>query len=204
MQTKLNEIWLPLELGSVDIEHWWKDNEDYISSISSVETADEVSMWAASYFRYGDFLFTKGNFNESLGFINKSIEILYDNKDKVNEKDFNEELEIALKSKTEVLYQLEKFWDAYKNNKILCKLCPANANYKIGKKNLLRASLSKIFTPILVVFVCIWFLMLLDDIVLKTNYIPYKFEIYAITWGLWLIGIIIYYIAPYIIDKLEK
>ncbi len=203
MQTKLNEIWLPLQLGSIDIEQWWKDNEEYISSISSVDTADEVSMWSASYFRYGDYLFEKGNFNESLCFINKSIDILYNNKDKLNEKEFNDNLEIVLKSKTDVLYQLGKYWDAYKNSKTLCKLFPANANYRIGKKNLLRASLLKIFNPIFIIFICIWLLMLLDEFVFKTNYLP-ALEIWAITWGLWLVGCIIYYVSPYIIDKLEK
>ena len=202
MQTRLKEIFEPLLSGSIRIDDWWKANEDYFNSISSVDNGEDAMIWSAGFYRYGMYLHNEGYSKKSVSYIDRAIEILEQNKSMFHENDFYESYETMLNSKAKVLFSLEKYWDAYKIMKNLCKINPAKDDYRLGKKNLLSASMSKICNPIFVVLACIWGIMLLEKYVFHTHFIPSV--TWEITWIIWIVLLIVDFVVPYAIYKLGK
>ena len=76
MDNQLKSLWEPISEGTERIEDWWQRNGDYIQSITHVDTEDEVLIWCASYYRYGMFLYNDGYSKQSLGYIDKALDIL--------------------------------------------------------------------------------------------------------------------------------
>ena len=73
---------------------------------------------------------------------------------------------------------------------------------RIGMKNLFSASISKIVNPIYVVLACIWGVMLLEQYVFHTEYIPSI--VWTITWACWIVLLIIQFVIPTFLFKLRK
>lgn len=202
MDSQLKQIWQPIANGTESIEDWWSRNADYIQSINRVDTEEEVMIWTASYYRYGMYLHNDGYSKQSLEYINKALDILDKNKGKLYEKQYKDSLETIMEGKCSVLYKLEKYWDSYKNMKQLHSMKPQKDDYKIGMKNLFSAAIAKIANPIYVILACIFGVMLLEQYVFHTHFIPSV--VWTITWASWIVLLIIQFVVPFILFKLKK
>ena len=202
MDNQLKSLWEPISEGTERIEDCWQRNGDYIQSITHVDTEDEVLIWCASYYRYGMFLYNDGYSKQSLGYIDKALDILDRNKGKLYENQYKDSVETILESKCSVLYKLERYWEAYGIMKQLHSMKPQKDDYKIALKNLLSASISKYANPIYIILACIWGAMLLEQYVFNTEYIPSI--VWTITWACWIVLLIIQFVLPPLISKIQK
>lgn len=202
MESQLKTIWEPIAEGTERIEDWWRRNSNYIESINKVDTEEEVMIWAASYYRYGMYLHNDGYSKRSLAYIDKALAILDNNKGKLYENQYRDFLEAISEGKCSVLYKLERYWDSYKLMEQLHSMKPQKDDYKIGRKNLFSASISKLVNPIYVMLACIWGIMLLERYVFHTHFIPSI--IWTITWACWIVLLIIQFIVPVLLFKFKK
>ena len=202
MNNQLITIWQPIADGTERIEDWWQRNGNYIQSITHVDTDEEVMVLSASFYRYGMFLYNDGYAQQSLEYIDKALDIVDKNKGKLYENEYKNSIETIMESKCSVLYKLERYWEAYKIMKKLHSMKPQKDDYRIGMKNLLSASISKIANPAYIVLACIWGAMLLEQYVFDTNFIPSI--VWTITWACWIVLLIIQFVVPPVISKIQK
>lgn len=198
----LKELWAPIANGEIRIEDWWKQNESSILSINGVNTDEEVIIWSAGYYRYGMYLHNDGYSQQSLVYVNKAIEILESNKGKLYEKLYKDSLETMLEAKAGILHRLEKYWDAYKIMCTLCVMKPGKDDYRLGRKNLLSSSISKAINPIYIVLAIIFALMLCEQYITHTHFIPSI--VWTITWAIWIVLLIVQFVVPALINKIQK
>lgn len=201
-EINLRELWEPLARGEERIEDWWQRNGNLISTISSVNTADEVLIWSASYFRYGNYLQQEGYFKQAALYIEKSISIVEDNKAKLGQKSYEDSLDALLENYANLLANLGRSWAAYKVMKSLHRLKPAKDEYKIACKNLLALSIAKIATPMYIIIACIWGVMLLERYAFHTKFIPSV--VWDISWAVWVLLLIFQFGVPPLISKFKK
>lgn len=198
----LKELWAPIANGEIRIEDWWKQNESSILSIKSVNTDEEVIIWSASYYRYGMYLHNDGYSQQSLVYVNKAIEILENNKGKLYEKLYKDSLETMLEAKAGILHRLEKYWEAYKIMCTLCSMKPGKDDYRLGRKNLLGSCIAKVINPIYIVLAIIFALMLCEQYLTHTHFIPSI--VWTITWAIWILLLVVQFVVPALINKIQK
>ena len=202
MENQLKIIWQPIAEGTESIESWWSRNCNFIQSITHVDTEEEVMIWTASYYRYGMYLHNDGYSKQSLEYVDKALDILEKKKGKLYEAQYKDSLEAIMEGKTSVLYKLEQYWEAYKLMSRLHSMKPQKDDYRIGMKNLFSASISKIVNPIYVILACIWGVMLLEQYVFHTEFIPSI--VWTITWACWIVLLVIQFVIPTILFKIRK
>jgi hypothetical protein len=148
------------------------------------------------------YLHNDGYSKQSLEYVDKALYILEKNKGKLYEAQYKDSLEAIMEGKTSVLYKLEQYWEAYKLMSRLHSMKPQKDDYRIGMKNLFSASISKIVNPIYVVLACIWGVMLLEQYVFHTEFIPSI--VWTITWACWIVLLVIQFVIPTILFKIRK
>lgn len=199
---KLKELWAPIANGEERIEDWWKRNELIVTSITNVDTEKDVVIWSASFYRYAMYLYKNGYSKQSMEYVNKAIEILESNKRIVHVQLYEDSLEKLLSSKVNILQRIEKYWEAYKITCTLCNMKPDKDSYRLARRNLLRSSIVKVISPIYIVLIFIFALILCEIYLTHTHFIPSVVRKLACVG--WIVLLLIHYVVPVIINKIQK
>ncbi len=196
----LIEIGHALIHGSSNIEDWWKANAVFLSNIQTVSSAEEVAIWSSAYFNYGKYLLNKGYAKKAYNYVDKALSIIDNNKQLLGEQ-YKEWSETIRETKSAVLFQMGKKWEAYRIMKQLHEEDLEKDDYKNAMDNIFSSCVWNFVWPGYAIIACLWIFSLIDKHILQMNLFPSW--MWDITWAIWIVLIAVQFVVPYVMKKIK-